>query len=274
MALDEHPSNLDALVDHEGSAETLQATAAHVASCALCQAEIELRRKVSAAMRQHMTYYAAPAALKERIHAIPAHAAATDGGRRGSVANIRPPRVFRRSAAQAPRTLRSWTAMAASIALAAIVSAGGTHFVDRRIAATDQVADEVVSSHIRSLVGAHLYDVQSTDQHTVKPWFDGKLDFSPPVQDLATTGFPLVGGRLDYLGHQEVAALIYRRRQHFINLFVWPTDAPDISVSAAPTEQGYNVLHWTCRRMTFWAVSDVTASDLNEFADRFRAKAG
>ena len=129
----------------------------------------------------------------------------------------------------------------------------------------DTVAQEVVGSHVRALMGDHLFDVQSTDQHTVKPWFLGKLDFSPPVTDLAQAGFPLTGGRLDYLTGHPVAALVYTRGQHTINVFIWPEGSDAIRSSEARAIRGFHVRHWTRGGMAYWAVSDVNDADLDQF---------
>jgi anti-sigma factor RsiW len=136
-------------------------------------------------------------------------------------------------------------------------------------ASRNTIADEVVASHIRSLLAAHLVDVASSNQHTVKPWFDGKVDFAPEVRDLAANGFPLVGGRLDYFNGKTVVALVYQRNKHPINLFIAPASANRSSESSAMTRRGYNLIHWTRGEMDYWAVSDLNAEELHQFAAQF-----
>ena len=136
--------------------------------------------------------------------------------------------------------------------------------------AANAVVGEVLASHVRALMGTHLTDVASTDQHTVKPWFNGRLDFSPPVYDFAGLGYPLIGGRLDYVAGGPVAALAYGRRQHVIDVFLWPTQRGSTGGPPAVTRQGYHMLHWSAPDYTYWVVSDLGVTELGEFSRLLR----
>src|SRR5258706_219247 len=148
-----------------------------------------------------------------------------------------------------------------------------TRFRDRRLAlrraAGVALADDVLASHIRSLMPGHLTDVLSSDQHTVKPWFNGRLDFSPAVYDFVGRGYPLLGGRIDYVGGRSVAALVYGRRQHVINVLLWPAARGPAGGPSARTRQGYHELHWT-GDYTYWVVSDLGLAELQDFAQLLR----
>jgi anti-sigma factor RsiW len=228
----------------------------HLQTCGECARELERLQALRAALQRGALAYAAPAGLRERIQSS---LSAPTPGETPKRASGWPAMQFLR-----PLLLLRWAGAFAVLALCAVTAwqllpglRGTTN--DQRLAA------EVFASHVRSLEANHLMDVASTDQHTVKPWFDGKLDFSPPVEDLASDGFPLVGGRLDYLEGHEVAALVYQRRKHFINVFVWPGMAGSSSTQTLEPRQGYNLMRWSRGGFQFWAVSDVSAPDLAEF---------
>lgn len=190
------------------------------------------------------TYHRAPGALREKLRASLAGAA---GEERGPAVR----RTLGLAAAFAAVALVSW-----NIAL--------LHVEPPR---EELLARDVVTAHVRSLMDArHLNDVESSDQHTVKPWFTGKLDFAPPVQDLANAGFALIGGRLDYVNGRAVAALTYRSRQHVVNLFVWPAPGPDAK-PVTLSRQGYAILHWNRGGMEHWAISDMAPALLAPLAD-------
>ena len=164
-----------------------------------------------------------------------------------------------------PGMLRWRWALAGMSFVGMVVAIWAIAAIVARPSAGNVLAQEIVSSHVRSLMADHLTDVPSSDRHTVKPWFEGKLDFSPPVKDLSPQGFSLNGGRLDYIGDRPVAALVYQRRQHLINVFVWPsTEAGDVREKAS-VRQGYNLISWTNAGMTHWAVSDLNLAELQQF---------
>jgi anti-sigma factor RsiW len=222
----------------------------HLKSCAVCARELESQQGLRDALRRGSLAHAAPPALRDRIHSS----------------------LGVSTASKDPERARAWYALpnwrwAAAFAVLAVFSVTSWQLVAvLRGPSNDQrIEAEVFSSHVRSLEANHLMDVASTDQHTVKPWFDGKLDFSPPVEDLASDGYPLVGGRLDYLEGREVAALVYQRRKHFINVFVWPDASGAKSARAMESWQGYNLIRWSRGGFQFWAASDVSAPDLAEF---------
>lgn len=220
----------------------------HMKTCVDCATELREQQIMRQSLRSSNLYERAPERLRSRVAAgLPG----SDIQRK--FMPMRHPSVVR------------WLATAATIVVAFVL---GGRLIPQMGSQrqTNLIAQEIVAGHIRSLQPGHLFDVQSTDQHTVKPWFDGKLDFAPPVVDLAPEGFPLVGGRLDYVDGRPVAALVYRRRLHFINLFVWPSTGSQIAPPALQVREGYNIFHWAQSGMTFWAVSDLGSDELRTFA--------
>jgi anti-sigma factor RsiW len=209
-------------------------------------------RSLSGALSAPSLYYKAPAGLRERLEA----------GNQPQPAETRP---------SVPRNARMRLIFRTAVLSALAAGAAVVLFMvfrDRQLA-DDRLTAQVVASHIRSLQADHLMDVASTDQHTVKPWFQGKLDFSPQVPDFASKGFALAGGRLDYLADREVAALVYKCRAHVINVFIWPAAGDDTAVRAF-SRQGYHIRHWQRGGTNYWAISDVNDRDLDEFARLFQ----
>ncbi len=224
----------------------------HLGGCPACSQVYENIRALGSALKSADLYFKAPAQLKSSIRASLA------------VERSDAPRLQRSEAS----TLSwwHWFKFGLPIAGTAVVAfLLAVTFV--RPSADERLGQEVTAGHVRSLMANHLTDVASSDQHTVKPWFDGKVDFAPPVKDLAAQGFPLVGGRLDYLQDRQVAALVYQRQKHFINLFIWP-EPRNSNTSAKPiVRRGYNLIHWSGSGMTFWAASDLNAAELREFVE-------
>jgi anti-sigma factor RsiW len=161
-----------------------------------------------------------------------------------------------------------WPVAATSLIIVIGLAWGIVQILTRK-SESDLLAQEIVSSHVRSLMADHLTDVPSSNQHTVKPWFEGKLDFSPPVKDLSQQGFSLIGGRLDYIGHRSVAALVYQRGQHSINVFIWPSADAEAMNERTSANNGYNVVRWSNGGMAYWVVSDLNPDELRQFVTVF-----
>ena len=251
-----------ALLDGELGARDSLDLEAHLGACANCQATLKDIQDLSGSLRAQAEYFRAPQALRSRISAqIQAQSRAA-------------PRAAKPARSASSFSLPSWwprlgMGVAVPVAAALLSFTIGVQFAAP--SADDRLLDEAVGNHARALLTDHAFDVASSDQHTVKPWFAGKLDFSPPVHDLGADGFPLIGGRLDYLNHTRVAVLAYRKRQHEIDVFVWPVGG-DVSAVSSLTRarRGYNVVRWSEGGMNFCAVSDVEADDLQHLRDLIR----
>jgi anti-sigma factor RsiW len=231
----------------------------HVKTCGSCAQQLREQQTLRKGIRSANLHHHAPESLRAQIIAS-ANAAQSAGGQqgRGGASRVHTLRNAHR------RPVLEWLAVAAAILIAVAI---GIRIIPGALNARqgDLVAEELVASHIRSLQPGHLMDVVSTDQHTVKPWFDGKLDFAPPVRDLADQGYPLIGGRLDYVGGRNVAALVYQLRKHFINVFVWPDDGTQSNLTDTDSRQGYNVACRSNGGMRLCGVSDVSPDDLRQF---------
>jgi anti-sigma factor RsiW len=228
----------------------------HIAECPRCAREYAALRAMRTRLKDEAFRFEAPAELKEKIRrAIPSSSP--------------------RRAIAYPSRRGTWVPRAIRVAVPMAIGAMLTLFIAPLTIgpnANQRLADEVVASHVRSLMAGHLMDVVSTDQHTVKPWFNGKLDFSPPVTDFAKDGFPLVGGRLDYIKGRPVAALVYQHGKHVINVFMWPAAGAETSAERIETEHGYHVDQLMVAGMNCWLVSDLNQQELDKFAGLLRAK--
>jgi anti-sigma factor RsiW len=246
---------LHALIDGELDAGHARHVEAHVATCAGCAEKLKTLRAMREAMAGADLKFAAPATLRDRIEAaLPSPSAQI----------IAPRQFFQPSRRSFFGGLVMGSALSAAIAATLVV---GVFRSDQN----QQVADQVVSAHIRSLQAGHLMDVETSDQHTVKPWFDGRVDVAPPVIDLTAQGFTLLGGRLDYVAGEPVASVVYQRRKHVINLFVAQRLGAKHAGAINETIQGYNVRHWSKEGLDFWAVSDLAGDELDEFVQKISA---
>jgi anti-sigma factor RsiW len=237
---------LGGLVDGELDAANTALVEAHVARCEGCREELDRLQAVRNLLHGEGVRHRAPEALSKRIAALPELS----------------PKAANRNRVPAWIAPALAGALAASLAMVALVGP-----LQRQSALDDQL----ISSHVRSLQPGHLTDVQTTNQHIVKPWFNGKIDFAPPVPELADKGFPLAGGRLDSIGGKTVAAVVYHRRLHTVNLFVWRGEAGATKVEV---EDGFSLVEWNADGLDFAAVSDIPADELRQFRDLYRSRSG
>lgn len=244
MACQETNGLIEAYADGELDLSASLEIERHMDDCAACAAELKSHRALRSSIGGASLYYDAPPQLTSRV-------------RSALRKQAKVPVVHRLAAWR-------WFAVAAPAVSLAIL-AFALVAVSRTPSRRDLLNEEIVSAHVRSLMGAHLMDFPSTDQHTVKPAFNGRIDFSPEVRDLSSQGFTLLGGRLDYVDRRPVAALIYQRRKHVINLFIWPSEAGAEEKAAATSLRGYSVIHWIRAGMNYSAVSDINSSELGTF---------
>ena len=236
-------TQLHGYLDQELDPATAAQVTAHLSTCAECAQLHEQAKLLKVSVKRHVPYYPAPAALAASVFAAD---------------KPEPGFIQRWQKWLAP----AFSAAVLALALVLYVATPGSE---------QPLIDEAVSSHVRSLMGEHLNDVVSSDRHTVKPWFTGKLDFSPPVFDYTAQGFPLLGGRLDYLQHQTTAALSYGHAKHIINLFILPTNEADQAVQSRSV-RGFNVVSWQAAHMRFVLVSDVEKGELEVLGQLLRAQ--
>jgi len=224
----------------------------HLGSCPACATGLRQQRHLRDALRDPALYHRASSGFRERIlSALPQ----------------------RTPASPLPRRSRRLPALAAVLATAACLAflALLTWEIVRSNRGEDFLVREVVAGHVRSMMGKRkAVDVESSNTHTVKPWFHGQVDYAPPVRDLADQDFPLFGGRLDYLDNQKVAALVYKRHKHVINVFVWPQAGASDETTQELTRQGYNLIHWARGGFNWWVISDLNLQELREFAGLLR----
>jgi anti-sigma factor RsiW len=244
MTCEEAEILLHALLDGELDAGHAREVEEHIAGCPRCAAQLRAYREMSKAMAGADLHYAAPPKLRQRIEA-----------------------ALPQTRAPNRRSVLKGFAMGSAVSA---IAATGLVAIVLRNDDEQRILSEVVSAHVRSLQAGHLTDVLSTDQHTVKPWFNGRLDVAPPVIDLTAQGFTLIGGRLDYVDGHALGAVVYRRRSHVINLFVAQGVGTEHS-ARTETVQGFNIRRWSERGLNYWAVSDLSADELADFGEKFEA---
>ena len=240
---------LSGYLDNELDAIHVEKIEAHLKDCAACREQHEQALRLQSLVRERAPRYGAPAHLRSKILA--------------SVRSVQPGGRVR---GWIPA---GWFQFGGALAATVLLSSAITYY-SILPSNTDPIVDEVVATHVRSLITNHLTDVASSDQHTVKPWFNGKLDFAPPVMDLEAQGFPLAGGRIDYVNGRPIAALLYRHRQHWVSVFIWPDQHVVISAPRSFSKRGYDITQWSTDGLIFSVVSDIAAKEQGELVALLR----
>lgn len=240
---------IECYADGELDAITSSQVEQHLQQCAICERAMKRLGSLRALVKDGASYHKLPERLRRDIR-------------------TQIDRESGNSVAPVAASWWSWWRPAALVAVTAAVTWIVAPLVSQP-SESELLAGDVIAGHARSTLTGHLADVASSERHTVKPWLSSRLDFSPPVPDLASVGFPLVGGRLDYVDERPVAVLVYGRRKHVINLFVWPAKHARDEVGPALSRQGYQLRQWTRGGMTFWAISDLNAAELQAFSEKF-----
>jgi anti-sigma factor (TIGR02949 family) len=253
MRCSESRDRLSAYLDGELTSTEASAVREHVTGCPDCEREYDTLAATSRALKEGLVHYAAPDVLKARILNSLSDQRTIGTGSRGAWLH--------------------WSRLAAAALVIAVASSAGTAAVLRRGGASRSVADELLASHVRSLMPGHLTDVASNEHHNVKPWFNGRVAVSPAVPALDSAGFVLVGGRLDYVASRPVAVVVYSRRQHVINVYSW-ADGEDDRRESAVMAHGYHLMKWRTGDVESWAVSDLNTTELAQFVALFRRGAG
>ena len=251
MDCDRASELLHGYLDNELDAMQVEEIQAHLGACASCGNQHAQELKLRAQLQARAPRYAAPPHLRSRILTA-ARSTQRESGLRGWFP-------------------MGWLQFGGSLAVTVLLTSAITYY-SVRSSNTERVVDEVVAVHVRSLITNRLTDVESSDQHTVKPWFNGKVDFSPPVKNLAAQGFPLVGGRLDYVDGRPIAALLYRHRQHWISVFMWPDQSGKDTAARSFSKRGYDITQWSAGGLRFYVVSDIASPELGQFATLLRTE--
>jgi mycothiol system anti-sigma-R factor len=251
MDCDRASELLHGYLDNELDAMHVAEIQAHLGACASCGEQHAQELQLRSLLQARAQHHAAPAHLRSKI-----------------LAGVR--------SAERGSRLRGWFPMGwfqfgGSLALTVLLTSAITYY-SVQSSSTERLVDEVVAAHARSLITNRLTDVASSDQHTVKPWFNGKVDFSPPVKDLAAQGFPLVGGRLDYVDGRPIAALLYRHRQHWISVFMWPEQSGKDSAPRSFSKRGYDITQWSAEGLRFYVVSDLARPELGQLVTLLRGE--